>query len=301
MKSTSPFAWAAAFWIGLWPAGLGAHPSARSQLESVTGRLGVDAPGPIETPQAAVLGPKSSYSLRELEQLGSGPHREYARVLFKDLAASGWPPELVERLREAGVRVSFDPPGDARVEWASAGLYDPLAKTLRVWEAGWLRSRKAVVAELAHAVSDLMEPDDPRKCVAMMSQRNVVFRNLWLAYIERVNRHMGTAPSDGKVFIYPREFLSRRFWDSVLPWRWLEEHPSLGGQGYLNPEEYWMEGVIHFFSDRERLARLDRGLHDFVAATLEEVVQNGLPERVGHTPSMGHCFKPEPQPFPLGG
>ena len=270
---------------------LGAGSPARAQGGAAFSQL-LEQAGPIEIRPAQppalrrVADGGRIYALAELAALRSGPDAENARLFLANLRAIGWPAGLFRRLADAGVRIAFYAP-DERSADDKYAVYDFRSKTIYLWT----NRGDAIAAELAHAVSDLLEPDDPARCTGMMSLADPELFSIWLRYVSQVNRYLGVGAGDGEPRVYAREFavyMLRR--EISSPNYWFGGDPILGQQGYYSREGFWEEGVLWYFTGRDALQRRQPALAAFVAKTLARAEAEGFREKVGQTPDMSGCF-----------
>lgn len=234
-----------------------------------------------------VAEPGRSYALGELDQLKNGPDADSARRFLYNLKQIGWPVRLFERLKESGVRIAFYAP-DARSEQQRYAAYDFPSKTIFLWT----NRGDVIAAELAHAVSDLLEPDDPRACTGMMSLQSAELAEIWKGYIAKINRYLGVGSADREILLYPREYLNYMMRREISsPHYWLGKDPMLGQKGYLSREAFWEEGVVWYFMQRGSLRSREHALFAFVDKTLKEAELLGFKERVANAPDMRGCFE----------
>jgi len=252
----------------------------------------IEQAGPVEIRPATgsrpipVAAATRVYLLSEIERLKSGPDAESARLFLANLETMGWPPGLFARLKEAGIRIAFYAP-NARKEYESYAIYDFPSKTIYLWT----NRPEVIAAELAHAISDLLEPDDPGACTGMMSLQDSQLFLLWAGYIAKVNRYLGVGREDSKPLLYPKEFaiyMLRR--EVSSPSYWLGNDPILGQAGYYSREAFWEEGVVWYFTRRRDFRSREPGLYDFVERKLREAENGGFRETAGSAPDMSRCF-----------
>jgi len=281
----------------------GAHEAAIALRQAHSWRSGdmaLEAPaiGPIFPAEGNSASAGQSYftlnEVRRIARVEQHAYHDLAVHFLNTLHESAWPPGVLRRLEDAGLRVSFEAP----VLISNLGSYNPVNKVLHYW----FPYKAAVHGELAHAISDFLLKDDTESCRIYFTESDEEFDGIWREYITRVKKHIGRNGAASRGQFYTYDIQLHRL-GHLLPWVNTRNDPILRSQSYgpgpEHREEFWMEAVIAYFAEPDKLRRVHGQLHDFVARKLALVEQEGFAE-AGPNPSLARCedlpSAPEPSP-----